>query len=269
MKLTIATPMYGGQCSGIFTKSLIAAIPKLTAAGIEVDYIDLYNESLITRARNTLTQMFLNSKSDRLLFIDADQSFRAEDIVRMIQSEKDIIAAPVPMKGINWNNVKKAAVAGNDNLHDYTGIFNVNILPESINEDGSIKIENPLEVLHAGTGMMMITRKVFETLSDLVDEYKYDGNPMPEINIVGGTMIKNFWETKVVDGRLLSEDYNLCSLWRSTGGKVYVDLLSKVVHLGSYAFAGNLLASAKPLQAEEPKQPAKKKKAAKIKGEQK
>ena len=263
MKLTIATPMYGGQCSGIFTKSLIVAIPKLAAVGIEVDFIDLYNESLITRARNTLTQMFLNSKSDYLLFIDADQSFRADDIVRMIRFEKDIIAAPVPMKGINWGNVKKAALDGKENLSDYTGIFNVNILPESIDESGSIKVDSPLEVLHAGTGMMMISRKVFGTLSDLVDEYRYDGTPMPEINIVNSTMIKNFWETKVVDGRLLSEDYNFCSLWRSTGGKVYVDLLSRVVHLGTYTFAGNLLANSKPQQAEELKQPAKKRKAAK------
>lgn len=263
MKLTIATPMYGGQCSGIFTKSLIIAIPKLAAAGIEVDYIDLYNESLITRARNTLTQMFLNSKSDRLLFIDADQSFRAEDILRMIQSDKDIIAAPVPMKGINWPNVKKAALGGSDNLFDYTGIFNVNILPGTIKEDGSMNVDNPLEVLHAGTGMMLISRKVFETLSDLVEEYGYDGSPMPKENLVSGTKIKNFWDTKVVDGRLLSEDYNFCSLWRSTGGQVYVDILSRVVHLGSYAFSGNLLANTQPSAVQEPKQPVKKKKAAK------
>lgn len=240
MHVTIATPMYGGQCTGIFAKSLLNAFLELPKAGIQVSFIDLYNESLITRARNTLTKIFLNGTSDYLLFIDADQSFRHQDIIRMIKADKDIIGAPVPMKGINWDNVRQAAINGRDDLSEYSGIFNVNFLPGFL-ESGTIKLGEPAEVMHIGTGMMMIKRSVFETLSEHAEEYVYNGSTIVRGDIrAGETVIKNFWETKIVDNILLSEDYNFCSMWRANGGNIYVDLLSSVIHMGTYPFSGNI-----------------------------
>jgi hypothetical protein len=260
MHVTIATPMYGGQCAGVFAKSLLHATLKLSRQGIDVSFVDLYNESLITRARNTLTHAFLNSESDYLLFIDADQSFSAEDIVRMINHDKDIIAAPVPMKSINWPNVKKAIAAGKEDVIPYTGVFNINFLPGSF-ASGQIKISEPVEVLYAGTGMMLIKRKVFETIKPLVKSYRYDGTPLPTFDLKTGDEITDYWFTNVVDGRLLSEDYNLCSLWRSQGGSIYVDLLSKVVHVGTYHFSGTLIdfSTLKEVKPEETKAVSKKK----------
>lgn len=241
MHVTIATPMYGGQCSGAFAKSLINTMITLSSQGIRVSFIDLYNESLITRARNTLTHMFLNSESDALLFIDADQTFRAYDVLRMINADKDVIGAPVPMKNINWDKVRQAALAGKENLERFSGFYNVNLLPGTA-ENQKILLNEPLEVLYVGTGMMMIKRQVFEKLADSVQEYNYDGTPMPVENIMPGqTKIKNFWATDVVGGRLLSEDYNFCSMWRNAGGSIHVDLLAKVNHLGTYAFSGDFI----------------------------
>lgn len=240
MHVTIATPMYGGQCTGIFAKSLLNAFLELPKLGIQVSFIDLYNESLITRARNTLTKVFLNGTSDYLLFIDADQSFRYEDIVRMIRADKDIIGAPVPMKGINWESVRQAAINGRSNLADYSGLFNVNFLPGFL-ENTTAKLSEPAEVMHIGTGMMMIKRSVFESLLEHVEDYVYNGSRIVSAGIVPGeTVIKNFWETKIVDNTLLSEDYNFCSMWRANGGSIYVDLLSSVTHMGTYPFSGNI-----------------------------
>lgn len=242
MHVTIATPMYGGQCSGGFTKSLIRTLSELSKEGIQTSFIDLYNESLITRARNTLTNMFLKSDSDYLLFIDADQTFRAQDIIRMIKHDKEMVGAPVPMKAINWDKVRLAALAEKQNLEQFSGIYNINFLPSVADKDTRISLSEPLEVLYVGTGMLLIKREVFEKLSDSVQEYVYDGSTMPAYDLVSGTTkVKNFWETAVVDQRLLSEDYNFCSMWRSIGGKVYVDLLAKVTHFGTYAFSGSII----------------------------
>lgn len=241
MHITIATPMYGGQCTGVFAKSLANSVVALKEAGIDVAFIDLYNESLITRARNTLTHIFLTNKSDYLLFIDADQSFRAEDIIRMVKHDKDIIAAPVPMKGFNWENIRKAAIDGKQDLSRYSGLFNINFEPGFLQNNPTIDLAQPVEVLYAGSGMMMIKRSVFEAVADQAGEYTYDGGPMPQYNIMPKqTKIKDYWATAIVGGRLLSEDYNFCNMWRSTGGKIYVDLLAKVVHVGTYVFAGNV-----------------------------
>jgi hypothetical protein len=241
MHVTIATPMYGGQCTGAFTKSLVETMSRLVDSGINVSFIDVYNESLITRARNTLTHMFLASNSDYLLFIDADQSFRSQDVLAMISADLDILGAPVPMKGINWDRIKQAAIAGRDNLQDFSGLYNVNFLPNQFEGASEINLADPIEVLYIGTGMMLIKRKVFEKLKDSVGSYVYDGAPISINNIVPGvTKIEDFWNTSIVDGRLLSEDYNFCDMWKKSGGKVYAYLLAKVTHLGNYEFSGSI-----------------------------
>jgi hypothetical protein len=242
MHITIATPMYGGQCTGVFTKSLVETMSTLINSGIDVSFIDLYNESLITRARNTLTHMFLATSSDYLLFIDADQSFRSEDILSMISSDVDIIGAPVPMKGINWDRVGKAAMAGKKNLQDFSGMYNINFFPGQFSDDSQINLADPVEVLYIGSGMILIKRSVFEKLSEATESYSYDGAPLLANQITPGrTEVKNFWSTSIVDGRLLSEDYNFCDMWRKSGGKIYVYLLAKVTHIGTYGFSGNII----------------------------
>lgn len=233
--------MYGGQCTGLFTKSLVQAMAELSEAGLEVSFIDIYNESLITRARNTLTHMFLALDSDYLLFIDADQSFRTKDILAMIAANVDIIGAPVPMKGINWDRIRNAAIAQKENLQDYSALYNVNFLPDYFKNVSEIRLSEPVEVLYVGTGMMLIKKSVFEKMSPLVQSYIYDSSPLTDFNIIPGvTEIKDFWNTSIVDGRLLSEDYSFCSIWRNSGGKIYTYLLAKVQHMGNYVFAGSI-----------------------------
>ena len=49
IKLFIATPMYGGQCYGMYTKSLLDTANLFTNNGIEHQIYFLFNESLVTR----------------------------------------------------------------------------------------------------------------------------------------------------------------------------------------------------------------------------
>ena len=128
--IILATPMYGGMCHGIFMKSVIQLFFTLRSNGHTVEFVDIANESLITRARNTLTELFLQSKFDYLLFIDADEGFDAGGVLRMINEDVDIIAAPVPMKGINWERIKRASQAGITDLENHTGLWNFNGLSQ-------------------------------------------------------------------------------------------------------------------------------------------
>lgn len=228
--------MYGGMCSGEYAKSLMTEVSVIVAAGFEVTYANTSNESLITRARNMLTHKFLVSDADYLLFIDADQSFRAQDILRMVASGKELIGAPVPMKSINWPAIKEAAVNGKENISDYSGVFNFNLLD---NDEQQINPEVPFEVKYIGSGMMLIHRSVFDAIAPLVPVYK---NNSSLESIKFGEDIIDYWNTSIDDdGILLSEDYNFCKLWRSTGGKTYLDLMAKVSHIGTYIFNGKVL----------------------------
>jgi len=51
-KLFLATPMYGGQCTGMFARSVADLAALCTQYGVQLQLYFLFNESLITRARN-------------------------------------------------------------------------------------------------------------------------------------------------------------------------------------------------------------------------
>jgi hypothetical protein len=235
MKISIATPMYGGVCHGIFLKGIMSLINELKSRGHEVLYHDLYNESLITRARNTLTEIFLRTDSDVLVFIDADQGFDHIGVCKMIEEDVDIIGAPVPMKGINWEKVGNAARDGKTDLQKYTAIYNVNISQEQ----KEVLLKNPLdrvEVIYVGTGLIAIKRNVFDSLKTNVGQYRTDQNGLGGIQ--KGDGIYDFWNTGIdaASERLLSEDYQFCQLWKNTGGKIYLAPYVKVTHAGTYWF---------------------------------
>lgn len=235
-KVFIATPMYGGVCHGSFMKSISILKEKLRQNGHEVVFVDLSNESLITRARNTLTEIFLRTHSTHLLFIDSDQGFNADQVVRMLNENVDLVGAPVPMKAINWDRVRKAAEEKKPDLSKYTAIYNVNMNAQQ--KEKLRESPNQLaEVDYIGTGLMLISRNVFESIKSIVPQYRCD---QPNIgNIMFGDPIYDFWQSKIdpESDRLLSEDYFFCNLWKKVGGKIYIAPYVKVTHVGTYWFA--------------------------------
>jgi hypothetical protein len=233
--ITIATPMYGGICHNSYQKSIFSLMNLLTQKGYRVNYSDLSNESLITRARNTLTEIFLRTGNDYLLFIDADEGFNADGILKMIEEDVDIIGAAVPMKGINWDRVRIAAKNDEADLSNFTAVYNVNISTE---QKQRLK-ENPnsiVEVDYIGTGVMLIKREVFQKLKESTPSYRSDQTNMAGIQY--GETIYDFWRTEIdpKSRRLLSEDYNFCNMWRGVGGKIHLAPYVKVVHVGTYWF---------------------------------
>lgn len=233
----IATPMYGGMCHGAYAKSLFNTMKYLLDNGYEVEYRDMYNNSLVTEARDLFTHMFLKSKADYLFFIDADQSFKPEDVLKMIKEDKDIIGGVVPKKRINWNSVAGAAAHGvsAEILHKFSGDFNLSLLPGS---DQPKDFTKSFEVSHIGTGMMIIKRSTFEKLKDSVRKYIYSGSGVLGVN--PGETVYEFWNTDIANEIWMGEDVNFCHMWRKLGGKVYAAPYAKTTHIGSYEFSGTL-----------------------------
>jgi len=241
-KLFVATPMYGGQCAGYYTQSIMELNMLLQRSGIEAQYSFMFNESLITRARNALTHGFLKSGCTHLMFIDSDIKFRPSDIMAMLESDEDIICGIYPKKEINWDSVKKAMDAGipQDQLKSYTGSFVVNLV--DYQGEVTVPVGKPVEIFNGGTGFMMIKKEVFEKLADKVPSYFND------VNDLNGQMtireeIKEYFATSIEPetGRLLSEDYHFCYIWRKSNGKVHAAPWCQLAHIGTYAFEGQLI----------------------------
>ncbi len=161
LHLVIGTPMYGGMCTSEYTQSLLNLSESANKSDVKLTTIFLGNESLIQRGRNTVAHHFMNlPDATHLLFIDADIKFRTEDVVRMIQADKSLIIGPVGLKGYNWEEIRQAAVNGEDDIGRTGGVFNINKLPgiDMVDEN------TPFEIEHGGNAFMMIRRDVFETL---------------------------------------------------------------------------------------------------------
>jgi len=160
----------------------------------------------------------------------------------MLEVDKDIICGIYPKKEINWDSVKKAMDNGvpQDQLKAYTGSFVVNLV--DYQGEVTVPVGQPVEIFNGGTGFMMIKREVFEQLSDKVPSYFNDVN---DLNGQVGMReeIKEYFATSIEPetGRLLSEDYHFCYIWRKAGGKVYAAPWCQLSHIGTYAFEGQLI----------------------------
>jgi hypothetical protein len=169
-KLFVSAPMYGGQCAGMFTRSVADLSALCTQYGIQLQFYFLFNESLITRARNYCADEFLRSNATHMMFIDSDIGFSAQDVIAMLalmgdDTGYDVMCGPYPKKCISWEKIKQAVdkgVADRDPnvLERYVGDYVFN--PKSgVNE---IPINQPVEVREGGTGFMMIRRSTFERM---------------------------------------------------------------------------------------------------------
>ena len=239
-KVFIATPMYGGQCFGFYTQSLLQLNNVMRENNVGSMMSFMFNESLITRARNALAHQFLKTDCTHLFFIDADIRFNAADVLPMLAADKDIICGIYPKKEINWQGVKNALDAGVDidSLKHHTGSFVVNLVGYS--GSVTVPINEPVEIWNGGTGFMIIKREVFEKLADLVPAYTND------VNDLAGNLkaeeIKEYFATSIEPGtnRLLSEDYHFCRIWREAGGQIFAAPWAHLSHIGSYVFEGAL-----------------------------
>jgi hypothetical protein len=211
--------------------------------GIEIKFSFLFNESLITRARNYLVDEFLRSQGfTHLLFIDSDIGFDPNDVLALIALEKDVIGGPYPKKSINWNTV--ASVARNNpdfppgDLEAVIGDYVMNPIPGT----QQFKVTEPLEVMEIGTGFMMIKREVFTKFREEYPHLRYKPDHAGQANFDGSRYIHAYFDT-VIDPeshRYLSEDYMFCQYWRAIGGSIWICPWMKLQHVGTYTFNGNL-----------------------------
>ena len=211
-RVHICMPCYGGQLTESTFMSYIKWSNTARQLGIDWTMETLTNESLISRARNTLTAKFLHNKdSTHLLFIDADIGFEPWHILVLLNRQVDVIGGLYPMKSmpIKWC---------------VNGI-----------EGGEEGVDGLQEVSKTGTGFLLIKRDVFE---------KLNAHPAtkPFINDIGlaeelNPYMKTYFDTAVRENRYYSEDWTFCENWRDLGGKIWVDKRVLLRHTGTYTFA--------------------------------
>jgi len=248
-KLFLATPMYGGACAGMFTKSVADLSAICTNYQIPLQLYFLFNESLVTRARNYCVDEFMRSEAEHLMFIDSDIGFNPQDVIALMalqanEPEKyDIIGGPYPKKCISWEKIKLAVdkgIADEDPnvLEKFVGDYVFNPKGGS----GSIAIGEPCEVLEIGTGFMMISKNALKKFVEKYPEYYYRPDHVRTEAFDGSREIMQFFQAEIdpVSKRYLSEDYWFCQKAQAIELKTWFCPWMKMQHVGSYIFGGSL-----------------------------
>lgn len=248
-RLFVATPMYGGQCAGMYTKSIADLSALCAKYNIPLQLYYLFNESLITRARNYCVDEFLRSEATHLMFIDSDIGFNPQDVLALLalmdeNSEYDVMGGPYPKKCISWEKIKQAVdkgVADEDpnNLEKYVGDYVFN--PKG--NQNAIPLGEPVEVSEIGTGFMMVQRRAFDRYKEAYPELSYKPDHVRTEHFDGTREIHAYFDC-IIDPdskRYLSEDYNFCYHCAKIGVKVWFCPWMRLQHVGSYIFGGSLI----------------------------
>ena len=212
--IMLGVPAYGGNVHTDFVHSLLGIESARDHELLEYSLMTISNESLITRARNTIISAFYHNKQfTHLFFIDSDLGFPEKTLPLLLKQNKDVIGVPVPLKGTDDK--------GNS-------VLNVGKQLSEMDENGVCEVE------HIGNALLMLNRKAAETLCNNSDIYKPS-------SLTRGDRQSNeqfdVFQVGVKDGVYLSEDYFICHKLRDLGFKINVLNGIPVRHNGNYVFS--------------------------------
>ncbi len=218
-KILVGTPCYGGLLHQDYVQALI----EFNNIGIPITYMHIGNESLITRGRNTIISFYYAHMAEftHLFFMDADIYLSANDLIKMIQAEQDVVAAAVPMKGFNPDG----SIA-----YNITGIVTDKV-------EGN---PNLVEVERVGTAALLLSNNAVNSLVEQAKENNdvYNGNSLSRGVSMNDINHYDVFKAKVVNGVYLAEDYYVCNSLRELGYNIYVDKTIHTKHSGSFTFEG-------------------------------
>jgi hypothetical protein len=212
--LFIATPCLDGNVSAHYTASLARTMTRLQQRGWRSPQIDFeIGNSLIADARNKLVARFLASDCSDLLFVDADLSWSPDDLLRLASYDVPFVAGVYQRKSRTKVDfaVKFGSAIGMD-------------------------AQRLVAVDRVGTGFMRLRR-------DCLDKM-VQAHPALRLKHPGAPDDDRFYalfDTAIVEGEFIGEDFTFCDRWRAIGGQVLVDPSMNFGHHGAAAYDEPLL----------------------------
>lgn len=203
-KLFCALPTTHGIVQSQFLPSALELFKNRTI-DLRVDqYIDPYG----VLARNTAATDFLDTDYTHLLFLDADIILKWAHIERMLSHDVDIVGALYCKK----TQGKMQWVC--------------NGLPDRppVDERGLLPLK------HIGTGCLLVKRGVFLAM---LEKYR------DEMDYLEAEIDKQRWDffpMRIVNRRMISEDWFFCDRARALGYTVYGDTNVLLGHIGTVVF---------------------------------
>ena len=93
------------------------------------------------------------------------------------------------------------------------------------------------DIVCTPSGMMLIHRRVFETLQKNRPDLEIDAHQHQDL-FPEGLKIFSFWDCTFNKGKWTGDDIAFCNLATANGFKLYANIESTMIHHGSYGYKG-------------------------------
>lgn len=204
-EILIATPCLDQKVDAYFVHSLCESIKLGLKHDMNIRCIFLANESILPMARNELFALAYKEKYDTMVFIDDDEYWKAEHLIEIIESKKDVVSLPVVNKG--------------DKEITFNVWLNKNVEKDV---DGYFKIDK------CGSGFLKLSRKVIEDLWDSNVELQFRNKKL-----------KNICEYTYENGSFIGEDITLSKKIKELGYDIWLNPKHTVSHIGNKMYKGD------------------------------
>lgn len=225
--IMIATPAHDNKVIFEYALGLSEFNLELKLQNQYVEVARVVGSSLIPHARNTLVNMFIKSRCQKFLFIDADQAFNAQQCWPLYRSSRRIVAGITPHKrypiNLNFEPLDK-------DKHYFKDLTNKSMEEFVIFAKDKADSNGEIEVNRAGTGMICIDRSVFDILDDTLEYFAFDNSDTVKH--------KEFFKMGIAPtGRYKGEDWHFCEEAKKQGIPIYINAQSIIGHFGGHLFA--------------------------------
>lgn len=221
----IAIPAYTGQVHLATMRSIMTDTLALSDRGDKVTIFDESGNAMIADCRGLIVAKFLDSSGTDLIFIDADVTWEAGSLLRLVDHPVDFVAGLYPQRRDPIN-------------------YCVSWLPDphlrGLWADPGTGL---LEVAGVPAGCMRLTRAMLEKMTAAYEELNFYCEEAPNKTVCG--LFESYWirGVKVGDGihnLKLGEDYAFCRRWKDIGGQVWIDPELRLGHIGFKTFIGSI-----------------------------
>lgn len=209
MKVVLATPTVS-KPHPEYVDALGASVAALDAAGFDHSAVYEIGCPYISSARATLLRKAMDAKADAVVFIDHDLSWSPQDLVRLIETEGDVVAGTYRFK-----KDEEEYMAAIDCHPDGTPI----VLP-----GGS------LSGVRVPAGFLKITKEAVDRFMKAYPELVYGPAYSPSVDLFNHGAHQGVW---------YGEDYAFSRRWRECGGQIVLVPDLDLTHHGDKAYPGN------------------------------
>lgn len=192
MKVVFATPTVK-RPDGAYLESLEASIPLLDKAGIKHQAVFEIGCPYISSARATLLRKALDAEADVVIFIDHDLSWPPDALLRLIETEGDVVAATYRFR---------------IDEERYMGV-----LKDGLDHRPVVRDDGCLKATLVPAGFLKVTREAVHRFMGAYPELIFGPRFNPLIDL---------FNHGARDGLWWGEDYAFSRNWCAMGGELWI-----------------------------------------------